>query len=231
MSKTYLIISAMKEELTSLVEQMQIKSHQTSLNLQIWTGQLLNRNVVMAVSGIGKVNAALATQYLIDNYQIDHIFNVGVAGGTNNQVSVGDVCFATQVIQSDVDATVFDNKKGEIPRMDTSWFTSTINQSILSRLKQDNDNYQLHSGTVISADQFITNRQTVLELGAEFNALAKDMESAAIGHVAHLNLVPFTIIRGISDSSGKNAENEYETNLNLAIQNSLSAFTGYFQQL
>jgi adenosylhomocysteine nucleosidase len=231
MSKTYLIISAMREELSSLVEQMQITTHQTNLNLQIWTGQLLDRDVVLAVSGIGKVNAALATQYLIDNYQLDHIFNVGVAGGSNTKVSVGDVCFATQVIQNDVDTTVFGYKKGEIPRMDTSCFSSTINQSILTQLKQDDRNYQVHSGLIISADQFTTDRQTILKLGAKFKALAKDMESAAIGHTAHLNHVPFTIIRGISDSSGQDAGDEYKTNLNLAIQNSLSAFTGYFQQL
>ncbi|MEA2056852.1 MAG: 5'-methylthioadenosine/adenosylhomocysteine nucleosidase [Patescibacteria group bacterium] len=228
MQKRTLVLTAMEEELKPFLQKAEINSEEERLNIKIWQGSLGGKEVIFVLTGIGKVNAALAIQNLFNLYPIDHVFNVGVAGGIADKVTLGDVCFANQVIQSDFDVTCLGYEKGHIPRMPTSVFEAVAKQKILEEMKEK-IKYNLHLGRIISADQFVTDRAVVLKLGQEFNAIAKDMESAAIGHACYLNNTPFTIIRGISDSSGKDAEQEYENNLALAVNNSIDAFIKYFK--
>ncbi len=219
----------MEEELAPLVKQAQVTQTEQNLNSPVWIGKLMGKDIIIAQTGIGKVNAAVATQHLVDTYAVAHVFNVGVAGGCHDSIKVGDVCLAKKVIQSDIDTTAFGQKKGELPEMKESFFPASFDQAIIQDIKKQSEDFHLHLGHIISADQFITDRQKVLKLGQEFKALAKDMESAAIGHACYLNQLPFTIIRGISDSSGGDACHEYQDNLQLAIDHSLSVFINYFQ--
>lgn len=219
MSKKIAIVAAMKEELIPFLDEMDIVSEKKLRSSVIWLGNLNGREVVLQLIGIGKVNAALAIQNLIHHFNVSTVINVGVAGASSEEVSVGDVVIASKTIQSDFDVTVFGYKKGQIPRLDMHSFESITSKNHIARIKKKEMAYNIHFGVVISADQFVTDRQEVLKIGSLFQALAKDMESAAIGHACYINNTPFAIVRAISDNSGKNAGSEYEDNLQYAIQN------------
>lgn len=197
------IICAMEEELTSII---------TSLNLAIeikqdnnFTMQLANLKqyqLILLLSGIGKVNAAMCTQYVIDKFAPKYIINVGVAGGLSNDLTFGDVVVADDLVQYDMDVTAFNMPLGQIPRLDTFSFASdTTLLAHVNNLKPDN--YTINVGRIISGDQFIDDQEKAKQLHVQFKALACEMEGAAVAQVCYLNKVPFIVVRALSDMAGQ----------------------------
>src|SRR5690554_8153081 len=90
--------------------------------MPVYTGLFGNKKVVVVRCGIGKVHAALATQFVIDHYQPSFILNSGVAGGLSPQVRIGDLVLGSTSIQHDFDVRNFGYAKGVIPRLETSSF-------------------------------------------------------------------------------------------------------------
>lgn len=195
----------MEEELSSILTTLNIKSK--IINQGPFTIQLTNykdKELILILSGIGKVNAAIASQYLIDKFSPNFIINVGVAGNLTDYLTFGDVVIASDLVQHDMDATAFGDPLGQIPRMDVFAFHSDsrlVNKCI--NISQNNM-FKKIVGRIISGDQFIDNHEQVKFLHHTFNALACDMESAAVAQVAHLNKIPFIIIRALSDQAGQN---------------------------
>jgi len=231
MSTRTAIITAMQEELDPLLKIAKISSHEKNKKIDIWNATLFDVPVLFGLTGIGKVNAAIGTECLLSKYEVSQLINVGVAGSTADHVRVGDICFANKLIQSDFDLTLFGYKRGEIPKLGTDAISAHFNKDRINSIKSLFKKNTLHLGPILSADQFVTDRKKILSIGKVFSAVAKDMESAAIGHACYLNHVPCTVIRGISDNSADDAEEEYENNLQLAIDNSIQAFINYFQKL
>lgn len=224
------LIAALQQELDPILNLIADGAEDSFLGSTFWRGKLLNRDIVLLVSGIGKVNAALSTQFVVNQFNPDHIYNIGVAGGISPQVETGDVCIATSVIQSDFDLSVLGYKKGEVPNVGNIGVDASFSLADFNKLKSAiTANYTLHHGTILSADQFVTNSQQVLQTSKEFSALAKDMESAAIGHVSHLHKIPFSVFRGISDDSGQNSNQDFVNNLHQAAQNAAQVFTKYLE--
>lgn len=223
MNKTIGIICAMEEELAPLKKIMTIKDARVKARMEFFKGNIENISVVMVVSGIGKVNAAVCAQILADDYEVSHLINVGVAGGVKENIIPMDVVVATSLIQHDMDVTAFGLKRGEIPRFETSSFRTDENLTTLALdASRKNTGYTTHEGIIVSGDQFISSREKIRDLSETFDASACEMEGAAIAQAAYLNHIPFTVIRAISDNANTGASMDYEKFKDLAVENTVS---------
>jgi adenosylhomocysteine nucleosidase len=101
------IIFAMKEELDALKKYLDLKKEYSIFDLKFYEGIISDEEAVLVQSGIGKVNAARTTQILIDNIKVDYVFNIGVAGGVDESLSVGDIVIGEKMVQHDFDVTPF----------------------------------------------------------------------------------------------------------------------------
>ena len=110
------IISAMAEELELLLKDMSIEEETKKANMTFYKGTLGDKNIIAVVCGIGKVNAAICTQILISEYRVSSIINVGVAGGIGKDIYPGDVVIGTDLVQHDMDTTVFGDPHGQMRR-------------------------------------------------------------------------------------------------------------------
>ncbi|MGL6106478.1 5'-methylthioadenosine/adenosylhomocysteine nucleosidase [Romboutsia sp.] len=216
------IIGAMDEEVDILVELMDIKEKIEKASLKFYKGTIEGKDVVLVKCGIGKVNAALCTQILVSEFEVDAIVNTGVAGALHGDLGVYDIVISTDAIQHDFDTTAFGDKKGVIPRMESSVFVAD-DSLIKAAYESSSENTKTHKvvkGRVVSGDIFISSKELKDELVKEFDAYCGEMEGAAIAHVCSLNKVPFVIIRAMSDKADGSAEITYDEFVKDAAHNS-----------
>lgn len=214
------IIGAMSEEVESLKKEMQVEQEYSQARMDYIKGKLWGKDVVVVVSGIGKVNAAVCTQILIDKFDVDMVINVGVAGGIGESIKPGDVVVGTKLIQHDMDATRFGYDLGQIPRMDTLDFESD-KKLVSIAMMADCSDMNIMEGIIVTGDQFVACPEKADFLVKTFDAKATEMEGASIAQVAYLNEKPFVIIRSISDNASTGASMEYNSFVDLAVENSL----------
>lgn len=217
------IIGAMSEEVEKLKNEMVVEEKVDRANMTFYHGELLGKEVVIVTCGIGKVNAAVCTQILIDRFGVEKIINVGVAGGLNKDIYPGDIVVAENLVQHDVDDTVFGYPLGQIPRMET--FDFKCDEDLVEKARNAIDKIEDANGfvgRVVSGDQFISEAEKLKFLGEHFNAYACEMEGASIGQVCYLNSVPFVVIRSISDNAINGSHVDYEKFSPLAIKNSVA---------
>ncbi|MCK5824054.1 MAG: 5'-methylthioadenosine/adenosylhomocysteine nucleosidase [Ichthyobacteriaceae bacterium] len=203
------IIGAMEEEIDILKNSIKLDTVMISSGMNFYLGKVNGRRVAVVRSGIGKVNAAIATQLLIDKYDASVIINTGVAGGLNDTLQIGDIVIAKSLQYHDFDVTIFDYKKGVVPRMDTSVFYS--NRILMGEFLNEANKleYRVGYGKVVSGDQFIADELKKSFIKKYFNADVVEMESAAIAHVCYLSKVPFVVLRSISDKAGGESAKNY----------------------
>lgn len=106
------IITALIEELEVIKELMINIRTIKKYNLEIFCGNINQQEVVLVKCGVGKVNAARTTQILIDEFDIEYIVNVGVAGSLNNNLDIGDIVIGEKLVQHDFDTTCMRTSKG-----------------------------------------------------------------------------------------------------------------------
>ena len=116
------IIGAMDEEVEQIVAVMDIEREETKAQMTFKAGKLAGKDVVIVRSGIGKVNAAVCTQILVDDFGVDYVINTGIAGSLKNEINIADIVISDDVLHHDMDATGFGYAPGQIPRMDTLSF-------------------------------------------------------------------------------------------------------------
>lgn len=207
--KTIGIIGAMEEEIENIKPNIDIISTKNIVGLDFYMGKMGKNNVVLVRSGIGKVNASICAQVLIDLYAVDCIINVGVAGAINKELKIGDIVIASDVMHHDMDTTFFGDELGIIPRMEESCFKSDDELiKIAFEVCENEISNTVYTGRIVSGDQFICDIEKKNKISSYFKAYCVDMESAAIGQTCYLNKIPFLAIRSISDGSDEN--NEYE---------------------
>ncbi|MGL4818776.1 MAG: 5'-methylthioadenosine/adenosylhomocysteine nucleosidase, partial [Bacilli bacterium] len=195
------IIGAMDTEVKTLKANLKNTEVTKKAGLEFHAGELSGKKVVVVQSGIGKVNAALCTQILIDEFNVRALINTGVAGGLFKDLAVGDVVIASQAVEHDFDVTAFGHKKGYVAGMhgdgnptyfETDEALAKLVKEVASEVLEDNKAY---IGTVASGDVFVADPTLKTELITNFDAYAAEMEGAAIAHVAFANDLPTTIIR------------------------------------
>lgn len=195
------IVSAMHEELAAVLALMPDESRQRAAGREFWVGHLHGQEVVAVLSRIGKVAAATTATVLIERFKVGAIVFTGVAGGLGLGVQVGDVVVADSFLQHDLDASpIF--PRHEVPLYGTSRFATDAPWSdrLATAAARALPGVRVHRGLVVSGDRFVSTTQESLALQAELpDALAVEMEGAAIAQVCHDYGVPFAAVRTVSD--------------------------------
>jgi len=219
------VIGAMEEEVQLLLNHVSDQKQAVHAEITVTTGTYKGTEIALAQSGIGKVNATICTQMLIDLYKPKKLIFSGVAGGLLPNMRAGDMIVASHVVQYDMDLTAFGRRHGETPGRDrliecNPDLVAKATQAFDLAFEDMADGPNLMLGTIASGDRFVQDKDMLRWLQREFAALATEMEGAAFGHTCSLNDLPFVVIRALSDSSGSSASGDFEDNLHRACHNS-----------
>jgi adenosylhomocysteine nucleosidase len=194
--------------LLALVEQREV---QQVAGRSVHLGQLDGHPVVLALSGVGKVAAATTATLLLDRYPIDALIFTGVAGGLHADVQVGDVVIARELLQHDMDASPL-FPRYEIPYTGVSRFAADA--AWCARLARAVRSLpappRLHQGLVISGDRFIASAADNHALRTLLpDALAVEMEGAAVAQVCADFARPCAVVRTVSDRADDSAHLDF----------------------
>ena len=207
------VLTAIPEEIAAFGAHLTETGRESVAGIAVHHGTLDGRAVVLAESGIGKVNAALAASILFDRFRCGGIVFSGVAGGVDPDLAVGDLVIGTQVIQHDYGAMVQGAlevyRAGSLPfpqfRGDVAL---TANPALIAGARQALDGAQF--GTILTGDYYLGCGQTRERLFSSFGGKAVDMESAAVAQVAEAFGAPWLIIRALSDLAGEDSQLDFQ---------------------
>jgi adenosylhomocysteine nucleosidase len=205
------IVSAMHEELSAVLDLMPDEHKQVVAGREFWVGHLHGQDVVAVLSRIGKVAAATTAAVLIDRFQVDRIVFTGVAGGLAPGVNRGDVVIADAFMQHDLDASpIF--PKYEVPLYGLDRFATDValTADLAAAARRALPGTPLHRGLVVSGDRFVSTTAESRALQAALpEALAVEMEGAAIAQVCHDFSIPFAAVRTVSDRADDEAHGDF----------------------
>lgn len=207
------IIAAMPVEAELLLSRFAECEQERCGDIVFFSGTLKNSFVCLAVSGVGKVNAAMCAQAMIDRYRVGVVFNCGVAGGLAGAVSRGGVVIADGLVQYDVDTTALGDPKGLVSTVNVVTFP--VNELISARCaaRAEQLGYPAKRGVVASGDRFLNDGRKVREIAADFGAKAFEMEAAAIAQVCLRNRVEFVAVKAISDYADEAGAEDFALSL------------------
>ena len=168
-----------------------------------------DREIVLAVCGIGKVFAAVCAEAMILRYAPACILNSGVAGTLTTKLSIGDIAIADRLVQHDMDTTPLGDPPGMISGLDTVYFEADPRIRRILVAAADETGAKSCRGTIASGDQFLSDPEKKAWIRHAFGAMACEMEGAAVAQAAYINKVPFGVLRAISDSADGKAQMEY----------------------
>ncbi len=188
------IIGAMPSELKD-IQGVQVDAAVTEIaGFSFYESRHGENEIVTACCGIGKVNAALCTQIMIDRFGVDCIINTGIAGGMHSDVKLCDIVVSTSVLPHDLDAHFLADYPPYCAVYDADEALQALAKTVCTEM-----GINVHSGKIVSGDAFITDSEIKAGIKAKFDPYAVDMETAAIGQAAWRNKVPFVSVRCISD--------------------------------
>lgn len=205
------IICAMEIELQKIRSSMQnVKTEKiSSINFNL--GKFCGKDCVVAVSGVGKVNAAACAQTMILKYNPEFIINVGVAGGLLEEMQVFDIAISKNAVQSDVDTSTLGDPKGFISTIEMIELPCSEKLANLILNKKQDEESGIYFGTIASSDKFIVDKIELQKIKKDFRAIACDMETGSIAQICYLNNTEFLSIRIISDNiNNENSHLDYE---------------------
>lgn len=224
-NKPIAIIAAMAEELAHLSNQLSEKYEESYQGLIFICGFLGDVPVVLTQSGIGKVNASIATTLMIDRFDPALVINTGSAGALARDCGLGDIVIATRATFYDVDVTAFGYAPGQMAQMpvdyacDPAWVLAA--EKAAHNSETAFEGRKVHQGLIISGDRFIADKTAFSAIKATFpDAMALEMEGAAILQTCYCLSVPALVIRAISDLADSDAPMSFEHFLPLAAKQS-----------
>ncbi|HAX73789.1 MAG TPA: 5'-methylthioadenosine/S-adenosylhomocysteine nucleosidase [Firmicutes bacterium] len=219
------VIGAMEEEVTLLREAMVVKETKTIAHVEFTVGTLNHKEVVLLKSGIGKVNVAVATTLLFENFDIECVINTGSAGGRHPEANIGDVVISSGATYHDVDVTGFGYKMGQVPGLPAVF---EANEKLIELTKKvlSNSGKTHWTGEIGTGDSFINRPDQVEKIQQDFgHIIAIEMEAAAVAQVCHLFEKPFIILRALSDIAGKESHISFDEFLHVAAKESCEMVT------
>ena len=174
-------------------------------------GRIGDEDVVVSISGFGKVAAASTVTTMLDRFDPEAILLTGVAGALDPAVDRGDVVVADELIQHDFDASPivprFVIPSLQIDRIptDPAWTSKLADAAAATSTGN-----AVHRGLLLSGDRFISTNQARAELRSLFpDALAVEMEGAAVAQVCAERGLPFAVVRAVSDSADDEAGGDF----------------------
>lgn len=208
---TTAIVSAMHEELAAVLDLMPDERRQVVGGREFWLGHLHGQPVVAVLSRIGKVAAATTATALIERFGVGRIVFTGVAGGLAPGVNVGDIVVADSFLQHDLDASpIF--PKYQVPLYGVDRFAAdpALSARLAVAAQLALPGVRLHRGLVVSGDRFVSTTAESRALQAALpQALAVEMEGAAIAQVCHDYGVAFAAVRTVSDRADDAAHGDF----------------------
>lgn len=227
------IIGAMDEEVISLKRKIHVTEQREIAGMTFFLGTVGEKEVAVVRCGIGKVNAAVCTQILIDIFEVEYVINTGVAGGLHPELNIGDIVVSSDTVEHDMDASAVGNPRGEIPRMQKTYFEADEKLIVAAKKAAESlkGNHKVFVGRVASGDQFICSIKVKEDIYSTFTAYCAEMEGAAIAHTCFLNQVPFVIIRAISDKADQSADVSFEEFVDIAARNASKMIEGILETL
>lgn len=218
------IIGAMDEEVAGLKAKMEVEETLDAAAMTFVKGKLMGKDVVVVRSGIGKVNAGICAQILVDRFGVDSLINTGIAGSLDADIDIGDIVISTDAVQHDMDATRFGYELGQIPRLDTFSFPADerLVKAAVAANEEANPDIHTFTGRVLSGDRFVADQEVKDALISQYGGKCTEMEGAAIAQAAYLNHVSYVIIRAISDKADNSAVEDYPTFERKAIAHSVN---------
>lgn len=210
-TQTIAIVGAMDEEISALLPALKNPSIETIAGQSFHKGSIQDHPVVITRSGVGKVNAAVTTTLLIERFGADKLIFTGIAGALSPKLSPTDVVISTSLVQHDVDLSAFGSPLGLLDGYTERYLPSdlTMQKEALDAATRLLGNEKVFSGIIATGDQFIADKKLVNHIYKEFNAMAIEMEGAAIAQVANKFNKPFVVIRTISDKADGSAHLDY----------------------
>lgn len=228
------IICAMAIEVDGLKALMSDVEETTYANMIFSKGFIGNTEIVAAECGIGKVNAAMCAQIMIDRYAPDVIINSGVAGAANEEVKICDMVIGTEVLEHDMNTSAIGDPIGliSLPEGNRTYFAcdEEVSGKIYSICKNV-EGANTFRGRIASGDLFVSRRSKRQLLNIRFEAIACEMEGGAVGHVCYRNKVPFCVFRVISDDFSKNKGMDYLAFSRIAAERSVKVIKEYIASM
>jgi len=203
------IMCAMREELEPILERIEVKEIVEYARNKFYLAKFEDKDLVLAYSKIGKVNAATTATILIEKFNAKKILFSGVAGAIDKDLKIGDLIIATKTTQHDVDLTVFGYAPGFIPESQV-YFDCDKSLNEIAKKVAKKLNIKLKEGIIASGDQFIHSKEKKEWIAKTFKASAIEMEGGAVGCVTWTLNVPFFMLRAISDTAEEGAGVDFD---------------------
>lgn len=234
------ILGAFEQEIILLEDELTGKQQQLIEGIRFVWGKLSGKKVVIAYTGIGKVNAAMTTTLLIEHFKPGKVIFTGIAGGVNRQLQPGDIVIAEKTAHHDM-GTLWPEglfHKGVKNRL-SGWENPVFfngDEQLLKLAERAAQLAELHTiriisgqrnpkvikGVVVTGDSFIASADKSAELRKKLKADAVEMEGAAVAQLCYQRGIGHLVIRSISDNADEGAVLDKQTFYILAAQNSSS---------
>jgi adenosylhomocysteine nucleosidase len=213
------ILSALVDEQRGLIDHLEQPERIEHAGRIFWLGRLHGLPVVLTVSRIGKVSAAMTAATLIERFDAGAIVFTGVAGALADQVQVGDVVVAQDFLQHDLDVSPL-FPRYEVPAYGRARFvchedlSAALRQAAQQALAGEFAQASVHQGLIVSGDRFVSGacevgalRQRLQQAGHA--ALAVEMEGAAVAQVCADHGLPYAAMRTVSDRADDSAHRDF----------------------
>lgn len=215
------VIGAMEEEVELLRKEIVSGKVTVVADCEFIEGEIGQHTVILVKSGIGKVNAAIATTLLLNNYKPDVVLNTGSAGGLQTSLEVGTVVISDEVRHHDVDVTAFGYEHGQVPGQPAAYVADEKLVTIARAAVEEIGEHAHATGLIASGDVFMSDPARVEKVRELFpTMIAAEMEASAVAQVCHQFGTPFVVIRALSDIAGKESSISFDEFLPIAARHS-----------
>ena len=243
------VLGAFPPELVLLQSKMENKRDTIIQQIRFTKGTLSGRNIVLAQTGIGKVNAAIATTLLIEHFKPSEIVFSGIAGGIDPKLGPGDIVIGTQITYHDYGmaqdagmqywstknpATMLENPRSFACDSALVRKAFEIAKKLqFTKIKREKGSFDpaVTKGVIVTGDVFVSSKIITERLRKELNAAATEMEGAAIAQTCFQQNVPFLIIRSLSDNANEKAESDIKTFYDIAARNAATLVMGVLGEI
>lgn len=221
------VLAALPEELGDLLAAMQAESDVSTRTFgrrDYHLGTVHGAPCVVTLARVGKVAAAATASALIHAFDVEALVFTGVAGGVGSAVHIGDIVVGETLLQHDMNAEPL-FPRFEIPLLGRARFDAdrALSEALAAACERfvaeegealaahfGTARPHVHRGLVISGDQFVASGAAVGALRtAQPDALAVEMEGAAIAQVCHEYGLPCAVVRTISDTADEHASTSF----------------------
>ena len=228
------IVGAYGDEITYLLGKVENKKRSIVGGLPFTEGELDGRHVVVALTGIGKVNAAITTTLMIEHFHPTEVLFSGIAGGVDPALSPGDLVIGKKIAYHDYgtlgDSLLRDPTRNPVTGQNNPLFFGS-NDTLVEIAERVSRGLTLEkpiegrpaphvvSGIIVTGDVFVSSQKATQRLWQQLDAEATDMESAAVAQTCWQRGIPFIVIRSLSDAADADAEKDIHRFYRVAAHN------------